>query len=87
MALPEVINNVVNEQGTVSVPEDTVITELRNIALPYEKETEDLAMAIYMLGFNSYLGICKQEKEPFAGVSDGMLKRVYEYAKHLKENK
>lgn len=85
MALPEVINSVVNEEGAVSVPKDTVIQELRSLASLYEEEKEDLAMAmaVYMLGFNSYLGFCKQEKEPFAGASDGMLKRIYEYAKLL----
>lgn len=85
MVLPEVINSVVNEEGAVSVPKDTVIEELRNLALLYEEETEDLAMsmAVYMLGFSSYLGFCKQEKEPFSGTSDGFLKRLYEYAKLL----
>lgn len=87
MALPEVINEVVNEEGTVSVPKDTVISELKRVAELYTEETDDLAMAIavYMLGFNSYLGFCRQEKEPFAGTSEGMLKRIYEYAKCLTE--
>ncbi len=85
MALPETINEVVNEEGAVTVPQDTVIQELRKVAELYADKTEDLAMAmsIYMLGFNTYLGFCQQEKEPFVGVSDGMLKRIYEYAKHL----
>lgn len=88
MALPGVINDVVNEEGAVSVPKDTVITELKNVASLYEEESNDLAMAmaVYMLGFNSYLGFCRQEKESFAGASEGMLKRIYEYAKLLKEN-
>lgn len=88
MALPEVINDVVNEEGAVSVPKDTVITELRNVASLYEEETDDLAMAmaVYMLGFNSYLGFCRQEKEPFACTSEGVLKRIYEYAKLLKQD-
>lgn len=85
MALPEVIKDVVNEEGAVSVPKDTVIAELRNVASLYEEENADLAMAmaVYMLGFNSYLGFCEHEKEPFAGTSEGMLKRIYEYAKML----
>ena len=29
MALPEVINAVVNEEGSVNIPNDTVIDELR----------------------------------------------------------
>ena len=85
MALPDVINNVVNAEGAVVVPKDTVIDELRNVASLYADQIEDLAMAmaVYMLGFNSYLGFNKQEKEPFAGATEGMLKRIYEYAKKL----
>lgn len=85
MALPEVINNVVNEEGAVTVPQDTVIQELRKVAELYAEQPEDLAMAmsVYMLGFNTYLGFCQQEKEPFAGASEAMLKRIYEYAKHF----
>lgn len=85
MALPEVINSVVNEEGAVTVPKDSVIEELKKIASLYIDETEDLAMAmaVYMLGFSSYLGFSKQEKEPFAGATEGMLKRIYEYAKKL----
>ena len=86
MALPETINEVVNEEGAVTVPQDTVIQELRKVAELYGEQPEDLAMAmsVYMLGFNTYLGFCKQEQEPFAGATDAMLKRIYEYAKHLK---
>ena len=86
MALPEVINTVVNEEGAVTVPQDTVIQELRKVAELYSEQSEDLAMAmsVYMLGFNTYLGFCQQEKEPFVGTSDTMLKRIYEYAKQLK---
>lgn len=85
MALPDVIYSVVNAEGAVVVPKDTVIDELRNVASLYAEQTEDLAMAmaVYMLGFNSYLGFNKQEKEPFAGATEGMLKRIYEYAKKL----
>lgn len=85
MALPEVINSVVNEEGAVTVPQDTVIQELRRVAELYADKPEDLAMAmsVYMLGFNTYLGFCQQEKEPFVGTSDAMLKRIYEYAKQL----
>lgn len=85
MALPEVIDTVVNEEGAVAVPQDTVIQELRKVAELYADQPEDLAMAmsVYMLGFNTYLGFCQQKKEPFAGVSEAMLKRTYEYAKQL----
>lgn len=85
MALPDVINTVVNEEGAVIVPQDTVIQELRKVAELYADQPEDLAMAmsVYMLGFNTYLGFCQQEKAPFAGASETMLKRIYEYAKYI----
>lgn len=38
MALPEVINSVVNEEGGVEVPHDTVIDELRKVASLYGDE-------------------------------------------------
>ena len=58
MALPSVINSVVNEEGGVTVPNDTVIDELRNVAELYSDQTEELsmAMAVYMLGFGTYKG-------------------------------
>ena len=86
MALPETINEVVNEEGAVTVPQDTVVQELRKVAELYGEQPEDLAMAmsVYMLGFNTYLGFCKQEQEPFTGATDTMLKRIYEYAQYLK---
>ncbi len=85
MALPKVIDTVVNEEGIVTVPQDTVNQELKKVAELYEEQSEDLAMAmaVYMLGFHTYLGFCQQEKEPFVGDKDGMLKRIYEYAKKL----
>lgn len=58
MALPEVIEEVVNESSENLVPNDTVIDELKLISKKYKVESEDmsLAMAVYMLGFGSYLG-------------------------------
>jgi len=87
MALPEVINAVVNEEGSVTVPQDTVIQELKNVANLYSDQPEDLAMAmaVYMLGFYTYLGFGIQEKEQFSGNADGMLRRIYEYAKRFND--
>lgn len=84
MVLPEVINTVVNEEGAVTVPQDTVMQELIKAAELYAEQDEDfaMAMAVYMLGFNTYLGFCKQEMELFTGNKGVMLKRIYEYAKH-----
>ena len=58
MALPGVVNTVVNEEGGVSVPQDTVISELREIAAKYPGRTEVMAMAVavYALGFGTYAG-------------------------------
>lgn len=58
MALPETIHSVVNEEGSVTVPHDTVIQELKNAATLYHQQKEDLdmAMAMYMLGFHTYTG-------------------------------
>lgn len=85
MALPDVINSVVNEEGSVKVPQDTVIQELRNVASLYVEQPEDLsmAMAVYMLGFNTYIGFCKRVSQVLNESNDGMLKRIYEYAKYL----
>lgn len=85
MALPDVINSVVNDEGSVKVPQDTVIQELRNVASLYVEQPEDLsmAMAVYMLGFNTYIGFCKRVSQVLNESNDGMLKRIYEYAKYL----
>ena len=85
MALPEVINAVVQEEGAVEVPEDTVVQELRKVAELYTDQTEDIAMAmaVYMLGFSTYLGFNNQYKGELVGEVDTTLKRLYEYAKRL----
>lgn len=49
MALPEVINSVVNEEGGVEVPHDTVIDELRKVASLYGDENGELSMAIHQV--------------------------------------
>ena len=85
MALPTVINSVVNEEGSVSIPHDTVIDELRNVAEVYSEQTEDLAMAmaVYMLGFHTYMGFGNKMEQQLGRAcgNAGMLKRIYEYAK------
>lgn len=89
MALPRVINAVVNEEESVSVPHDTAIDELRKVANIYVEQPEDLAMAmaVYMLGFNTYLGFGNSVERQL-GIGDrnaGMLKRIYDYAKKIVE--
>ena len=87
MALPRVINSVVNEEESVSVPCDTVVDELQKVAEVYAEQSEDLAMAmaVYMLGFNTYMGFGNKMEQQLGGGNgnDGMLKRIYEYAKGM----
>jgi hypothetical protein len=86
MVLPEIINLVVNEEDSVSVPRDTVVQELKNVAALYTGQTEDLAMAmaVYMLGFNTYIGFSDKIEHQFGKRNTEMLKRIYEYAKKYK---
>lgn len=56
MVLPSVIEKVVENEDTISVPKDTVIDELQKIA---ESKKGSFALALYMLGFNSYNGFSK----------------------------
>ncbi len=53
MILPDVIEEVVNSSASNAVPHDTVIDELKAIA---DEKQIPFAMAVYMLGFGSYLG-------------------------------
>ena len=86
MVLPEVIEKVVNSEEGITVPKDTVLDELRNIAAHTGEESESLAMAmaVYMLGFNTYNGFKNYMRED--GIQDdARLKRLYEYAKKMVE--
>lgn len=58
MVLPNVIERVVNSEAGITVPNDSVLDELRDISIKMEDTTGNLsvAMAIYMLGFPSYYG-------------------------------
>lgn len=62
MALPGTIHTVVNEDGAVAVPSDTVMQELRDMARFYAGQPQDmaLAMAVYMLGFGTYQGFAPE---------------------------
>ena len=85
MALPGVIKSVVNGEESVSVPHDTVIDELRKVSDIYLEQPEDLAMAmaVYMLGFNTYMGFGDRMAQHLGSGNNVMLKRIYEYAKYL----
>ena len=86
MVLPEIIENVVNSGEGIKVPEDTVLDELKNIAIQIGEDSEKLtmAMAVYMLGFNTYNGFRDYLKEESSVESDA-LKRLYMYAKMEKK--
>lgn len=83
MILPQVINDVVINNDS-KVPHDTVLEELKNIAENSNKNDENLAMAIaiYLLGFNSYNGFSKLIKDGI-DADESMMKRIYAYAKEL----
>ncbi len=87
MTLPEIIHAVVNEEAGVSVPQDTVASELKRVAALYSDEPEDpaMAMAVYLLGFSAYTGFGDRMRDFFIGEPDSMLKRIYEYAKGIME--
>lgn len=53
MVLPSVIQEVVATSDNIVVPHDTVINELQSIA---NKKDGSFALALYMLGFESYIG-------------------------------
>lgn len=58
MALPETIQKTVAGLDSAVIPHDTVIEELKELALKQNQETENLAiaMSVYLLGFNGYKG-------------------------------
>lgn len=58
MVLPDTIKTVISSMDDVTVPEDTVMDELKTWAQHLDAEPEDLAiaMAVYMLGFKGYNG-------------------------------
>ena len=58
MILPTVIQEVVDGMGDATVPNDTVIDELKATAQNQGIEPEDMsiAMAVYILGFGGYKG-------------------------------
>ena len=53
MVLPDVVEEVLSRQDSVSVPNDTVVQEIQNIA---EAKNISFVMALYMLGFETYKG-------------------------------
>ena len=58
MVLPRIIKEVLAETKPVTFPKDSVFDELKKRASAYRNEDADanLTLAMYMLGFGSYLG-------------------------------
>lgn len=42
-----------------------------------------MAMAVYMLGFNTYMSFGNRMERQLGSENDGMLKRIYVYAKKI----
>jgi len=63
MILPPVIEKVVKGLEKTIVPHDTVMDELKKMAVKRHMESEKLgiAMAVYMLGFESYIGFSQRK--------------------------
>jgi hypothetical protein len=53
MVLPDVIENVVRNFAVAATPKDTVFRELTSVA---DAKGGSFALALYLLGFNSYIG-------------------------------
>lgn len=86
MVLPGVIEKVVLEgEDKVKIPHDSVIKELKNIAEQTGENNKNLAMAmaIYMLGFNSYEGFSNIGMNILGSVGGNDLKRIYKYAQRM----
>lgn len=86
MVLPAVVEDVVHSSEDVSVPKDSVLDELRGIAKISGGDNDDIAMAIavYLLGFSSYLGFAENEGIVIDIWNDeGNIARLCEYAKRF----
>ena len=85
MVLPDVIKKVITDDGeNIKIPHDTVLSELREVAAKIGESDENLAMAmaVYLLGFNTYAGFDKKMIKVFD--NDKSLKIIYEYVKRIK---
>ena len=85
--LPETIKDVVDNNHELHTPNDVAIDELRNVALNTVGTVDDFSMAIavYLLGFSTYNGFDKLAGK--GNPKDDLLKRVYQYAKRMKDDK
>lgn len=65
IALPGVVKEVIEESEDTNVPDDTVYEEIKKVAEGFKDVSYDLGMilSMYMLGFSTYMGFDKIEKE------------------------
>jgi len=85
--LPETIKEVVDNNHELHTPNDVAIDELRNVAMNTVGTVDDfsMAVAVYLLGFSTYNGFDKLAGK--GSPKDDLLKRVYQYAKRMKDDK
>lgn len=65
IALPGVVKEVIEESEGTNVPDDTVYEEIKKVADGFKDVSYNLGMilSMYMLGFSTYMGFDKIEKE------------------------
>lgn len=85
MVLPGVIEKVVKHGGEIHVPHDTVLQQLEEIVASSGRKMDDMSMAIaiYMLGFDSYLGFEKLLENDGNEAGKECLNRIGSYEKRM----
>lgn len=83
LILPEIIEKAVSTNTESSIPHDTVFHELQGIAQGIERPERDIsfAMAVYLLGFSSYMGFKDLLPGSLTDKEGDTLQSLYEYAK------
>lgn len=86
MELPNVIERVVYAGENIKMPQDTVMPELYKISELFKEEVVEssMAMAVYMLGFSSYLGFDRSVEIENGEKGELSLKHLYEYVRKMK---
>jgi hypothetical protein len=82
LVLPDVIENAIKNGGDeVKVPNDIVVHQLNTIAneMNVDSDSVKMAMAIYLLGFNTYTGFTNITKQIVDEDDENMLRRIYKY--------
>lgn len=87
MVLPKVVRDVVDAAEGITIPKDTVYEELQRIAKLSNGNTDDMSMAIaiYLLGFSTYLGFADKSGETEACQNDRKIDRLYSFINQFLE--